>query len=77
MQLLKEQFAAIRSQGYALNQEEEMDGIAGVAAPIFNLTGDVVGSIGVGINPRPTATSADCRRPLPAFAHQRASRVNT
>ena len=76
MQLLKEQFAAIRSQGHALNQEEEMDGIA-VAAPIFHLTGDVVGSIGVGINPRPTATSADCRRPLPAFAHQRASRVNT
>lgn len=46
---LKQQFATIREQGYAVNDEEEIEGIQGVAAPVFDLTGDVVASIGISI----------------------------
>ncbi|WP_058545179.1 IclR family transcriptional regulator [Pseudomonas fluorescens] len=46
---LLEELAAIRERGYALNEEEETPGIHGVAAPIFNLSGEVIASIGISI----------------------------
>jgi DNA-binding IclR family transcriptional regulator len=49
MKILRQQFATIREQGYAVNEEEEMAGIHGVAAPVFNITGEVVASIGITI----------------------------
>jgi DNA-binding IclR family transcriptional regulator len=49
MEVLRRQFEEIRQRGYALNEEEEMDGVLGVAAPVFTLTGEVVGSIGISI----------------------------
>lgn len=48
-ELLLEELAAIRQAGYATNNEEETSGILGVAAPIFDLSGQVVGSIGISI----------------------------
>lgn len=46
---LQKNFEHIRKCGYATNEEEEAEGIHGVAAPIFNLAGEVVGSVAVSI----------------------------
>ncbi len=37
----------IRKQGFAYDDETAMDGISGIAAPIYNLKGRVIGAIGV------------------------------
>jgi DNA-binding IclR family transcriptional regulator len=37
----------IRSQGYAFDDEGTMDGVSGIAAPVYDLSGKVVGSVGV------------------------------
>jgi len=37
----------IREQGYALNREEEIEGIRAVGAPILDPTGDVLGSVSI------------------------------
>ena len=42
---LKAQLTAIARQGYALNQQEESAGVHGIAAPVFNHLGTVVGSV--------------------------------
>lgn len=47
-EVLSRQLAEIRELGYAYTEEELFDGIAGVAAPIFNRHGNVVGSVGIG-----------------------------
>jgi IclR family transcriptional regulator, KDG regulon repressor len=44
----KERLAAIRSQGYFLDEGEAFDGIAGVGAPIRDFNGRVVAAVGVG-----------------------------
>lgn len=47
--ILKTHLEQIRRQGYALNEEEEVSGVNGVAAPIFGHHGEVVASIGITI----------------------------
>lgn len=42
---LRRECARIREQGYALNKGEFREGVTGVAAPIFNAAGAVVGAI--------------------------------
>jgi DNA-binding IclR family transcriptional regulator len=42
---LRQHLEAVRSQGYALNEEEEHPGIYGVAAPILGHRGEVAGAI--------------------------------
>ncbi len=44
---LREQLAEVRVQGYAYTEQESFEGIAGLAAPVFDATGTVVASIGV------------------------------
>ena len=43
----KEEIAAIRRRGFAINQEEYFAGMSGVAAPVFDYTGFAVYSISV------------------------------
>lgn len=46
--LFRERLALIRSQGYFVDEEEAMDFISGVAAPIRDYTNRVVAAVGVG-----------------------------
>lgn len=46
-QLLKT-FAEVRSTGYAIDDEESEEGMRGVAAPLRDITGNVIASIGIG-----------------------------
>jgi IclR family transcriptional regulator, KDG regulon repressor len=47
----KEEFykllSRIRNQGYIFDEETALDGVSGIAAPVFNLSGKVAGAIGV------------------------------
>ncbi|MBN2402617.1 MAG: IclR family transcriptional regulator [Spirochaetes bacterium] len=44
---LLEYLRRIRKQGYAFDDERAMDGISGIAAPVYNLSGKVIGAVGV------------------------------
>lgn len=44
---LRRELAAVRTQGYALDQGESYDGICGIAAPVFDFTGGVVGTLSI------------------------------
>ncbi len=46
-EILRQQLADIRRVGYAYTEEESFEGIAGLAAPIFDSRGAVVASVGV------------------------------
>ena len=48
---LGKELAATRERGYALEKEEAVIGEAGVAAPIFDRTGEAVGAVGI-VGPR-------------------------
>ena len=43
--VLKAHLEDVRAQGYALNEEEEDTGIHGIAAPVFDHLGAVIGSV--------------------------------
>lgn len=45
---LRKELARVRAQGYAIDDEETGIGIRGVAAPVFDCSGDLVAAIGVG-----------------------------
>lgn len=45
---LKRELAHVRSQGYAVSNEENEDGVRAVAAPLFNHTGDLVAAVNLG-----------------------------
>ncbi len=45
--VLRRTLAAVREQGWALEVEEALPGVAGIAAPVRDLGGIVVGAIGV------------------------------
>lgn len=45
---LTERLARIREQGYVIDDAETIEGITGVAAPVYDFTGKVVAAIGVG-----------------------------
>jgi len=44
----KKKLATIRKQGFVIDKEEALDGITGIAAPIRDYSGKVVGGVGVG-----------------------------
>ncbi|PKN27614.1 MAG: hypothetical protein CVU64_15635 [Deltaproteobacteria bacterium HGW-Deltaproteobacteria-21] len=44
----KKRLKEIREQGYYIDEEEAIEGITGIAAPIMDFTGSVVAAIGVG-----------------------------
>jgi DNA-binding IclR family transcriptional regulator len=46
--LFRERLGLIRSQGYYIDREEAIEGIAGVAAPVRDFSGEVVAVVGVG-----------------------------
>lgn len=45
---LRRELEEIRARGYSFTEQEMFEGIAGVAAPVFDRTGAVVASIGIG-----------------------------
>ncbi len=47
-EMLRETLSSIRTRGYAVSDEDVDAGARGVGAPIFDLTGEVVGAISVG-----------------------------
>jgi len=44
----KERLLKIRKQGFFVDEEEALDGISGVSAPIRDYTGEVIAGVGVG-----------------------------
>jgi len=44
----KERLLRIREQGFFVDKEEALDGIAGISAPIRDYTGEVIAGVGVG-----------------------------
>ncbi len=44
----KKKLANIRKQGFVIDKEEALDGITGIAAPVRDYSGKVVGGVGVG-----------------------------
>jgi IclR family transcriptional regulator, KDG regulon repressor len=53
----KERLRIVRQQGYAVDNEEVLEGISGVSVPIRDFTGKVVAGVGVGF----IATSVDSK----------------
>ena len=45
--LLKQHLAGVRAEGFAINDEEHVAGVRGIAAPVFDHLGHVIASIGV------------------------------
>lgn len=43
----REKLARIRKQGYLIEEGEAIEGISGIAAPIYNFTGSAVAAVGV------------------------------
>jgi DNA-binding IclR family transcriptional regulator len=46
--VFKERLRRIREQGYSVDEEEAIDGVTGVAVPVWDFTGKVVVGVGVG-----------------------------
>lgn len=44
----KERLLRIRKQGFFVDDEEALDGISGISAPIRDYTGEVIAGVGVG-----------------------------
>jgi len=44
---LRRELMAIRRRGYAINRDSHVNGLSGIAAPVFNAAGDVVAALGV------------------------------
>jgi DNA-binding IclR family transcriptional regulator len=47
LERLREHLAAVRENGYAVNDEEHISGVRAIATPVFNHVGKVVASLGV------------------------------
>ena len=44
---IRRELAAVRDSGYAVEREEALLGEGGIAAPIFDRRGEVIGAVGV------------------------------
>jgi IclR family KDG regulon transcriptional repressor len=54
----KERLLKIRKQGFFIDEEEALDGISGISAPIRDYTGGVIAGVGVGF----ISSSEDAKR---------------
>lgn len=73
---LEAEFARIRAAGYALNNQERIDGIIGLAVPIFAPEGNVLAAVGMNA-PLPRLSLKACERFVPRLqqAAERIARV--
>jgi IclR family acetate operon transcriptional repressor len=73
---LEAELAKIRKRGFALNDQENMDGIVGAAVPVIDPKGNVLAAVGVQ-GPLPRLTLEACRRFVPRMrqAAERIARV--
>jgi DNA-binding IclR family transcriptional regulator len=73
---LEAEFSRIRFRGYALNNQEYMDGIVGAAVPIMDRSGNVLAAVGMQ-GPMPRLTVRMCRDHIPSMqrAAQRIANV--
>ena len=63
----------IRAAGYALNNQERIDGVVGVAVPVFDPDGNVLASVGMH-GPLPRVSMKTCERHVPRL-RQAAARI--
>jgi DNA-binding IclR family transcriptional regulator len=47
VKLYKNELAAVDKQGYAIDQEEFREGISAVSAPVFNASGQALGTVSI------------------------------
>lgn len=70
---LEAELAKVRAQGYALNDQERMEGIVGAAVPVIAPNGIVAAAVGVQ-GPLPRLTLKACERHVPRM-RQAADRI--
>ena len=61
---LEAEFARIRAAGYALNNQERLEGVVGAAVPVVDATGNVLAAVGMH-GPLPRLTLKICERHVP------------
>lgn len=61
---LEAEFERIRTVGYALNNQERIEGVVGVAVPVFDREGNVLASVGMH-GPLTCVTLKACERHVP------------
>ena len=73
---LEAELAKIRARGFALNDQENMDGIVGAAVPVIDPKGNVLAAVGVQ-GPLPRLTLEACEGSVPRMrqAAERIARV--
>jgi IclR family acetate operon transcriptional repressor len=73
---LEAAFARIRADGFALNNQERMDGIVGIAVPVFDPERNVLAAVGMhGPLPRLTVKACERHAPRLQLAAERIARV--
>jgi DNA-binding IclR family transcriptional regulator len=70
---IEAELARVRSQGFALNDQERMEGIVGAAVPVIDPNGIVAAAVGVQ-GPLPRLTLKACERHVPRM-RQAADRI--
>jgi DNA-binding IclR family transcriptional regulator len=73
---IEAELAKVREQGYALSDQERMEGIVGAAVPVIGAKGIVIAAVGVqGPLPRLTLKACECHVPRMRQAADRIARV--
>lgn len=65
---IKKELAAIRERGYAINKEEREQGIAAIAAPIFDFENNVPAALAI-VGPVHRFTDENCQKMLAALLY--------
>jgi DNA-binding IclR family transcriptional regulator len=65
---LEAELAKIRELGFALNDQEYMDGIVGAAVPVIDPKGNVLAAVGMQ-GPLPRLTVVACEKSVPRMRH--------
>jgi DNA-binding IclR family transcriptional regulator len=73
--LLAEQLKAVRSTGYAIEDQESALGDAGIAAPVFDRSGQVVGAVGV-VGPVERLLADDAREDIAVAVRETARNLS-
>jgi len=71
---LREEIRATGKRGYAINDEERMDGLRGVAVPVFDENNEVLGGLGV-FGPVSRFTDREIHERLPPVLRHKAEEV--